>query len=80
MTIKIRHQHNFAELVRAISQGDVGLVECRDATTNEPVAVICIFQRDENNRSITSLPVAKMFESNPYEQLIPPAVSSDGVH
>ena len=74
MAIERFYSHNFQELVRAIMAGDVGLMECHDAKTKEPVVVICAFQRNDENNKITTIPLAKMFDGNPYDQLIPPAL------
>lgn len=74
MPIRRFYAHNFQELVRAIMAGDVGLMECQDAKTKEPVVVICAFQRNDENNEITTIPLAKMFDGNPYDQLIPPTL------
>jgi hypothetical protein len=79
MAIESHITQNFQELVRAILQGDVGLMECRDAKTLEPVTIICVFQRNDDS-TITTIPVASMFMSDPYEQLIPPTIASDRAH
>lgn len=61
---------NLNTLVRAASNGDLALVECFDATTKKPVITICAMNRV--NGEFTMSPLAKMFDGNPYEELIPP--------
>jgi hypothetical protein len=72
MTIAKGYQQNLATLARAIISGDAGLMECTDAETDKPVVIICAFQHDPYTQEVTTVPLAKMFDGNPYEQLIPP--------
>lgn len=72
------YKDNFETLCRAIRNGDVCLMECNDAVTGNPVMVVCAVQR-YNDPSLSEpqlqmMPLAKMFDGNPYEELIPPTV------
>lgn len=61
---------NFETLKRASANGDLALVECRDALSQELVACVCAvgFENDE----YVIVPIARMITGNPYEQLEPP--------
>jgi len=63
---------NFETLCKAVRHGDVCLMECTDAVTGKSVMVICAVERDDN--SVEMKPFAKLFDGNPYEELIPPTV------
>jgi hypothetical protein len=49
-------------------------MECKDKATGKPVVVICAVWIDEDikEKMYHFTPLAKMFEGNPYEELIPP--------
>ena len=66
------YKTNFDTLCRAIRHGDVALMECNDAKTGQPVVVVCAVQTEGG--SFEMIPIAKMFDGNPYEELIPPTV------
>jgi hypothetical protein len=68
--IKIGHRHNFALLQKAFAQNDVALLECKDRATGSPVVAICAVQDDGDE--IEFVPLAKLFEGNPYEELMSP--------
>lgn len=67
-------QSNFETLKRVFANGDAALLECTNHK-GEYVAVICAVHW-ENDEYVMS-PFAKMFEGNPYEEVIPPG-GSDG--
>lgn len=71
MPIPQSHSKNFETLQRAFRDGAVCLMECTDAKTGDSVMAICAVNFDGDEYQMT--PFAKMFEGNPYEQLIPPA-------
>lgn len=64
---------NFTTLAKAFAAKDVALVECTCKQTGKPVIVIAAINRHKD-KSITITPLAKMFDNNPYEELIPPNV------
>jgi len=70
MAISKGYQVNLETLRSAFKNDDVALVECKDVNTGKPVITICAMGR-LNGEYIIS-PLAKMFDSNPYEELIPP--------
>lgn len=67
------HVANFETLKRAHDNGDLALVECADAKTGQYVAVICCVQR-EGNGDFSVVPIARMFDGNPYSGLVPPSL------
>lgn len=70
MALNKTHQQNFDTLARAFALGHVALMECTDAATGKPVAVLCAVER--HGDEVEMKPFAKMFEGNPYEQVFPP--------
>ena len=46
-------------------------MECVDKATDKKVAVICVFSKDSDGM-ITATPFAKLFDGNPYDELLPP--------
>ena len=65
------HKTNFNTLLDAFKAGRVALVECKDAKTGEPVAVLCAVNEEEDAQ-IGMVPFARMFNGDPYEELIDP--------
>lgn len=70
MTAVRQHKPNFETLQEAFANGDVALMECQLKATDQPVAVIVAVNRDGDEFSF--VPLAMMFNGNPYEQLNPP--------
>jgi hypothetical protein len=64
------YKANFETLRLAFKNGDTALVECTDANTGEVVIAICAVFKDGG--SVAVVPLAKMFNGNPYEELMPP--------
>jgi hypothetical protein len=67
------HKANFNNLLRAAKNRDLALMSCTDASTGEPVATVCMVNRDAEG-NVAFAPVAKLFNSNPYEELLPPSI------
>lgn len=65
------HKKNFDTLKKAFAAGDVALMECTDKASGKPVVVLCMVGYDNGDFVFT--PVAKFFDGNPYEELLPPA-------
>jgi hypothetical protein len=64
---------NFKTMLKAAKYKDLALVECTDVVTKKPVFVICMMNQAKNEDFLPA-PIAKMFDGNPYEELIPPAL------
>lgn len=65
-----KHKANFDTLQRAFDDGAIALMECKDVKTGELVAVVCAVQK--NGDDVEMVPFARMFDGNPYEQVLPP--------
>ena len=70
MSIEKGYVSNFKTLIAAVMAGDIALLECTDAFTGEKVIAIVAVQG--NGDGVEMVPVARMFDGNPYEQIIPP--------
>jgi hypothetical protein len=70
MAIPKGYKHNLNIICKAAANDDLCILECNDAKTGEPVIVICAANRGEDE--IELVPLAKMFDGNPYEEVIPP--------
>lgn len=64
------HQANFETLKKAFKNKAVALMECTDAVTGKPVITICAV--NTVNGEYELIPLAKMFDGNPFEELLPP--------
>lgn len=65
------YKANFQTLKRAAVNGDLALMECRDAQTDLTVMVVCAVQRLGD--AFQFVPMAKLFDGNPYEEVLPPS-------
>lgn len=68
------YQSNFDTLKRAIRNRDAGLMLCEDVTTGKSVVVVCAFMHDTEHGTWEAIPLAKMFDGNPYEEVKPPVL------
>ena len=64
------YKANFETLKKAFKNKAVALVECTDAETGKPVITVCAV--NIVNREYELIPLAKMFDGNPFEELLPP--------
>ena len=65
------HRANFDTLCRGAISGDLALMECKDAKTGAPVVVICAVNTPDEDGMIALAPLAKMFDGNPYDEVVP---------
>ena len=70
MTIVQQHSRNFETLREAFLNRDAALLECQLKTTGELVAVVVAVNQDADDFAF--VPIAMMFNGNPYECLNPP--------
>jgi hypothetical protein len=70
MAIPDAYVQNFQTLLRAAEQGDLALLECRDAQTGEPRYVLCAVDRDESEYLLT--PFGHLHDGNPFDAYLPP--------
>lgn len=66
------YQRNLEVLRDAFADENIALVECIVAETGKPVIVVCAVIELELEKQF--VPLAKMFDGNPYEEVIPPAM------
>lgn len=71
MAIPKGYKKNLETLVEASDNEALCLMECTDKITGKTVIVICATYVDEDNQ-YNSVPLAKMFDGNPYDELNPP--------
>lgn len=64
------HKANFETLKKAFKNKAVALMECTDAETGKPVITVCAV--NIVNGEYEFIPLAKMFDGNPFEELLPP--------
>lgn len=72
MPIADSYKANFKTLLRAGKNGALAIVECFDAKTKQPVITICAIGVVDAHGNHGMTPLAKLFDGNPYEELIPP--------
>ena len=70
MPIPEGHKNNLDTLIRACKCDELGLVECTDKLTGKPVIVVAAINRPATEWQI--VPLAKMFDGNPYDEINPP--------
>ena len=75
MAIKKGYRTNFETLRKAIKNNDAALVECTDATTGATVIALCAVSVDPETNEHIIAPFTKMFDGNPYDELLPPEQS-----
>lgn len=63
---------NFNTLTEAFKNNDVLLMECTDKVTGKKVVTICAYTTNTKTEEVEFLPLAKLFDGNPYEELLPP--------
>ena len=69
MAIPDMHSQNFQTLIRAASANHLALVQCKNETTGEAECVLCAV--NQHKGEVDLLPLAKMFTSNPFDEVVP---------
>lgn len=64
------YRTNFETLERASADGNLTIMDCQDKATGKQVIVICAVNYDGEEYQM--VPLAKMFDGNPYDELNPP--------
>jgi hypothetical protein len=70
MPLSVGDKQNFDTLRRAVLAGDAALLECQSVATGSPVAVICAANRLGGGAEF--VPLAMLFNDNPYRAINPP--------
>lgn len=73
--IEPAYRKNFETLMTAFQNQDVCLADCRDRETGQPRRVVCARQQEQDGQ-VSLVPLALLFDSNPYEILDPPGYDS----
>lgn len=64
--LEIHQSANFNTMLRAADAGDLALVSAVRKSNQEPVALICAMQQNEDG-TITPMPFAELISGNPFE-------------
>ncbi len=75
MAIAEGYKHNFNELLRAVSSGDAALLETTEKATGKPAIIMVAVTFA--GKEYQMIPMARMFDANPYDELDPPSGSSE---
>ena len=75
MAISEGYKANFETLKRAADDGALCIVECKDKESGKTVIAVCAAWMDTDEQ-VHLVPVAKMFDGDPYAELEDP-ISSD---
>lgn len=67
---------NFGTLLRAAQKGNLALMECLDARTEEPRFVLCAVGRADGDYVLT--PFGHLADGNPYDAYLPPDPGNAG--
>lgn len=70
MAVPEGHKHNLETIVRAAKDKRLMLIECTDAKTG--ATVVTLGALSDADDGFEFVPLAKMFDNNPYEELMPP--------
>ena len=73
MAISNALKKNFQTVGRAAREQCLTLMECTDKATGKPVYVLCAVNADPDGL-YSMIPLAKMFDGNPYDEVDPPEV------
>jgi hypothetical protein len=67
------HVARFDSMLKAAHRNELALIPCTDVKTGDPVAAICMVNCDAEG-NVDFVPVARMFNSNPKKELLPPNI------
>jgi len=70
MPISKGHKNNFQTLCDARDNRDLCIMECTSKATGEIVIVVCAAYEGDDGQ-INMVPLAKLFDSDPYEEVLP---------
>jgi len=70
MAIPEPYRRNFETLLRAAADGNLALLECRDAVSGAPRYVVCAV--GQTGGDFTFTPFGHLDDGNPFEAYLPP--------
>lgn len=74
--ISIGYKKNLETIISAAKVGRLAILDCQDKATGKPVVAVVAMSGPDANGEYDIIPLAKMFDSDPYDELRPP--SPDG--
>ena len=80
MAIPEGYKANFETLLKAARNEDLVLVECTNKTTGKPAYVLAAVNSVRPDDKLELVPLAQLFDSSPYEMLIPPTIPDKDDH
>lgn len=66
------YKANFQTLLTAAANDDLALVECTERHSDQPAYVVCAVNQHADG-DVYLVPIARLFDDDPYELLDPPA-------
>jgi hypothetical protein len=76
MAISDGYVSNLETIIKAAEDGSLALLECTDMVTGKIIIAVCAINIEAGG-NFSAVPLAKMFDGNPYEELNPPEVGDD---
>jgi hypothetical protein len=76
MAIPIGYRANFDTMIQAACDGQICLAECLEKKTGKNVYAVCAVNRHDDG-TFELVPMAKLFDCNPYDELVPPTHPDD---
>ena len=73
--LSLGYRNNFDTLERACQAGDLALVSAIRKADQQPVALVCAMNQNDDG-TITPIPLAVMCEGNPFEDFEDPTASA----
>jgi hypothetical protein len=64
------YKFNLKTLILAAKNDDLCILECKDKETGKTVVVVCAVSTEDEGDFF--IPLAKMFDGNPYTEVSPP--------
>ena len=80
MAIPDGYKANFETILRAARHEDLAIVECTNRKTGKPVYVVAAVNGVGPDDKMELVPLAQLFDSSPYEMLIPPTIPDKDDH
>ncbi len=78
MAIPKGHKANFETMKQASDAGMLALIECTNKSDGEKAYVICCVNwHPEEDEEYDFVPIAKLFDGNPYDEISPPGDTPD---
>lgn len=83
MSISEIHQSVLHDIGLAARNGDLHLLQCKDKTTGDQITVLCLgTPSDDGTTPLNTMfmPLARLFDGEPLDEVIPPHAPEGNVH